>query len=104
MRVHSRAPWETGEDEDENADNDDSGMDNLSIFGGKKSGRSVIRGLGFGTSKATTQRPSLESTSKGKRSFDTTSSTMGSGSHSALQYVFGFVLRIREMLISLLHL
>ena len=87
MRVHSRAPWETGEDEDGDSDNDDSGIDSLSIFGGKKSGRSMIRGLGFGASKATTQRPSLESASKGKHSFDTASSSMGSGSHSALQCV-----------------
>lgn len=87
MRVHSRAPWETGEDDDPDSDLDDSGTDNLSIFGGKKTGRAMIRGLGFGSSKASGARPSIESyaTSKGKSSFDTASSSMGSNSYNALQ-------------------
>ena len=87
VRVHSRAPWETGEDDNQDSDNDDGGTDGSSIFGGKKNGRSMIRGLGFGSNKAPGPRPSLDSCtpSRGKRSFETTSSSMGSNSHNALQ-------------------
>lgn len=86
MRVHSRAPWE--EETVSEHDQEDSGMDGMSIFGGKKGGLSVMRGLGFG-SKSPAPRPSFESTStsKDKRSFETNTSGTGSSSHGVLQSV-----------------
>ncbi|KAH8120215.1 hypothetical protein DFH11DRAFT_1539408 [Phellopilus nigrolimitatus] len=71
MRVHSRAPWE---EDDGSPSDSDSGNDNLSVFGGKKPSRAVMRGLGF-RSKSPAPRPSFDSstTSKGRSSFETVS-------------------------------
>lgn len=78
MRVHSRAPWEEEENDLSDNDVDNSGSDTL---GGKKAGRNVMRGLGFG-SKSPVPKPSIEI---GKRSFETASSVSLSSSRNAIQ-------------------
>lgn len=78
MRVHSRAPWEEDEIDLSDYDVENGGSDTL---GGKKTGRNVMRGLGFGP-KSPVPKPSIE---LGKRSFDTTSSVSGSSSRNAIQ-------------------
>ena len=80
MRVHGRAPWETAEDFVSIRDRSHS-PDGMSIFGPRKSGRSVIRDL--------TGRP-MRSPSIPRLSFDSFSSSSQKGkapkgSHGALQ-------------------
>lgn len=86
MRVHSRAPWEEDGIDASESDHEDSGMDGRSIFGGKKSGFAMMRGLGFGA-RSPVPRPSFESssTSKDKRSLESSSSGTASSSHGVLQ-------------------
>lgn len=94
MRVHSRAPWEEDESNSvSGSEQDDSGIDGMSIFGGRKSSLAVMRGLGF-RSKSPAPRPSFESgaTSRDKRSFETTSSSANNNPQSALQSVYFDVL------------
>ncbi|TDL28588.1 hypothetical protein BD410DRAFT_893572 [Rickenella mellea] len=92
VRVHSRAPWETGDDDIAEEEQEEDESDGLSVFGG---GKRRIRGFGFGLSSnpkpntATSSRPSIDSstsksTAKSKKSSETTSSNNGSSSFTAL--------------------
>lgn len=86
MRVHSRAPWEEDDARISESDLEDGGMDSRSIFGGKKGGFAMMRGLGFGA-RSPIPRPSFDSAtaSKDKRSLESSSSGTAGSSHGVLQ-------------------